>query len=255
MTCDTNQKGNWSVSTPSYLALMQLHVETLFVHDGNRQLLFVNEPFHPEDHPAPLVFIGRTNEGFICRYRHDLPAELCDELKQLATQYEGVPFVADSVLIGKVRQRLEMAEWRIGGVWEGPAYCFPAVVPKGEACVVVDSSNAGVLRQHFCDIIAELDAVQPCVAAVVKGNAVSICRTVRRSLHAAEAGVNTIVTHRRRGLGTKVVAKWASLVQDTGLMPMYSTSWDNVASRGLAAKLGLVQYGTDLHLSEASSEQ
>ena len=250
MTRDTNQKGNWSVNTVSHLALMQLHAQTLFSHDSNRRLLFVNEPLHPEEHPAPLVFIGRTNEGFICHCRHDLPAELCDELEQLARQYEGVPLDANSVLIGRLRQRLEMAEWRMGRMWQGPAYCFPAVEPKG--CIVVDHSNAGVLGEHFSDLIAELDAVQPCVAAVVKGNAVSICHTVRRSLHAAEAGVDTIGAHRRRGLGTKVVAKWASLVQDMGLMPMYSTSWDNVASRGLAAKLGLVQYGTDLHLSEAS---
>ena len=99
MTRDTRQKGNWSVNTVSHLALMQLHAETLFIHDSNERLLFVNEPLHPEDYPAPLVFIGRTNDGFVCRCRRDLPTELCDELEQLARQYEGIPLDANSVLI------------------------------------------------------------------------------------------------------------------------------------------------------------
>src|SRR5262245_32881604 len=119
---------------------MQLHVETLFVHDSNRRLLFINEPLHPADYPAPLVFIGRTKEGVICRCRHDLSAELCDEMEQLVRQYEGVPLEASPVLIGIVRQCLESAGWRVGRVSEGPAHHFSTAMPKDETCVVVNHS-------------------------------------------------------------------------------------------------------------------
>jgi len=32
-------------------------------------------------------------------------------------------------------------------------------------------------------------------------------------------------------------------------VPLYSTSWENQASRRLAARLGLVHFGADLHIT------
>jgi hypothetical protein len=46
-----------------------------------------------------------------------------------------------------------------------------------------------------------------------------------------------------------VVAAWARAIRESGGEPLYSTSWDNKASRGVARKLGLLLYGEDLHLS------
>ncbi|MEW6751954.1 MAG: GNAT family N-acetyltransferase [Candidatus Latescibacterota bacterium] len=66
----------------------------------------------------------------------------------------------------------------------------------------------------------------------------------------AEAGVDTLPACRRQGHGTRAVLAWAQLVRAAGLEPLYSASWDNAASRGLAEGLGCVQYGTDLSLSE-----
>ena len=43
-----------------------------------------------------------------------------------------------------------------------------------------------------------------------------------------------------------VVAGWAAAVRDLGLIPFYSTDWNNVASQGVTRKLGLVMYGVDL---------
>jgi hypothetical protein len=34
-----------------------------------------------------------------------------------------------------------------------------------------------------------------------------------------------------------------------GLVPLYSTSWKNEPSRAVARRLGLIQYGVDLHIT------
>ena len=55
----------------------------------------------------------------------------------------------------------------------------------------------------------------------------------------------------RRDLGAYalVVAAWAHAIRAEGRTPLYSTSWDNAASQGVARKLGLVIYGTDFSLA------
>jgi hypothetical protein len=45
------------------------------------------------------------------------------------------------------------------------------------------------------------------------------------------------------------VAAWAKAVYDMARVPLYSTSWDNEPSRALAKRLGLIQYGVDLHFT------
>ena len=74
------------------------------------------------------------------------------------------------------------------------------------------------------------------------------CYSARLTGRAAEAGVETLETHRGRGYAPAVVAAWAHAVRETGRIPFYSTSWDNLASQAVARKLGLVQYATDLSI-------
>ena len=65
--------------------------------------------------------------------------------------------------------------------------------------------------------------------------------SARLSERVAEAGVNTLEAYRGRGYAPTVVAAWAHAIRATGRIPLYSTSWDNHASRTVARKLGLVQ--------------
>ncbi|MDA0271296.1 MAG: GNAT family N-acetyltransferase, partial [Chloroflexi bacterium] len=75
------------------------------------------------------------------------------------------------------------------------------------------------------------------------------CHSARRSNPAAEAGLEVAAEARRRGLGVAVTARWAASVREGGREPLYSTTWDNVASRGVARRLGLEVYAEDWHLA------
>jgi len=52
--------------------------------------------------------------------------------------------------------------------------------------------------------------------------------------------VATIERCRGRGHWALVVSAWRDAEEREGRIPLYSTAWDNAASRALAAKLGLI---------------
>ena len=81
------------------------------------------------------------------------------------------------------------------------------------------------------------------------GYPVSVCFSARSSEAAAEAGVETAVGYRARGLAASVTAAWAMAVKASSRVPLYSTDWSNTPSLSLARKLGLEPYAADWSLS------
>lgn len=133
--------------------------------------------------------------------------------------------------------------------YRGPAFTFPAALPDCPRAVVVTSDDRAALETHFGWAIEEWDEIQPVVVVVEDGIAVSICHSPASSNRVAEAGVETVEAARGRGYAVDVVAGWATAMRAAGRLPLYGTTWENAASRRVAAKLGLVMYGEDFHLS------
>ncbi len=106
-----------------------------------------------------------------------------------------------------------------------------------------------MLRGGFEELVAELPDWQPFVALVEESRAVSVCRSVRITAAAHEAGVETLPDYRGRGYAKDVAAGWARLVQSRGAIPLYSTSWENTASQAVARKLNLIRYGADFQVT------
>jgi predicted GNAT family acetyltransferase len=108
------------------------------------------------------------------------------------------------------------------------------------------------LQRHFPGWVAgEIEAgASPVMAVLVDGYAVSACACARRSMAAAEAGLETAPAFRGRGYAARVTSAWAAAVRATGRMPLYSTSWANALSLAVARKLELRIYATDWSIEE-----
>ena len=228
--------------------LMKMQVEALFTQDENGHLQRINEP-DGDTKPAPRFFFGYTNAGSICRFRHDLPDDVIAQLKEVAA---AEPLSTNSQKIPRNRRQFEdilQSHAPIEHVWIGPAYRFPKDIIPPTNIVQLSCKNSGLLKGDFAEMVSELNSFQPYSAVIEDSQAVSICRSVRVSSRAHEAGVDTLVGYRRRGYATTVVAAWALAVRALNRIPLYSTSWDNLASQGVARRLGLVQYGVDYHVT------
>lgn len=231
----------------SDMELINLQATTSFLYDQRGRMLGINEP--EPDKPAPRLFLGRTTAGNTWRFRHDLPASLVSELERLL---QTEPIATDlrqppSILAGLVDTLARHGP--VQSVSMGPAWQVPEEVEAPVGVVAIMHENVGVMRRHFPWISSHLPAYQPCRAVRVDGEAVSVCFSSRNGLEAAEAGVNTVEAFRGRGYAPSVVAAWARAVRESNRIPLYSTSWDNLASQAVARKLGLVLYGADLSIT------
>lgn len=115
--------------------------------------------------------------------------------------------------------------------------------------IEVSLSTTHLLSAEFAWLADELAVRNPVMAMVVNGMAVSVCFSARSTASASEAGVETLPEHRGRRYAGAVAAAWAAEVRRQGRIPLYSTSWTNQASRRVAARLGLIQYATDFHIT------
>jgi hypothetical protein len=225
--------------------LMVLHMDTCIRCDPNGRLRYVNEPGDAYDPPRFLM--GRTTSGNFWRFRYDLPLDLVRELdavcaaEPIASDLRAVPHTRAAVRALLERHAPPGEEYR------GPAYWIPDTHTSPAEVVAITGANASVLQTGFPWYLPWAPSFDtgPFIATVVEGQAVSICYCSRLADKAAEAGVDTLEAFRGRGYAALAVAGWAVAVRTRGLLPMYSTSWDNLASQGVARKLGMIPYGED----------
>lgn len=231
---------------PAPLDLIDLQARTLFRHDAAGRLTAINEP---GSQPAPRLFLGRTPNGNLWRYRYDLPAELIEKLEttlsgETITSDLDVPPMSLQCLLDVLGKHTTVER-----VWQGPAWYVPesVAVPSDTEPVVL--SDLELLSATFGGAIESWIDSAPCLAIMEDGRPVSACFSARTSAAASEAGVETLPAYRRRGYASAVTAAWARHVRALGRIPLYSTSWDNLASQQVARRLGLVLYGADLHIT------
>jgi hypothetical protein len=228
---------------------MDIQIPTLFVCNADGRLRYIREPGYEEAEldPAPRFFMGRTLQGNVWRFRHDLPDALIQDLEQLCRTEPMAGNLADPPHnAAAIRAALHAYE-PVTQEERGPAYWIPEGVQASVEAVLISEANVQLLEAHFPWKITSRSnfKIGPILAAVAQGSAVSICYCARLTSQAAEAGVETVEAFRGHGHASAVVAGWASAIRQRGLIPFYSTSWENVASQGVARRLGMVCYGED----------
>lgn len=230
----------------SALGMMTLQAKALFTFDDKGNLLTTNEP---EPVRAPRLFLGLTGEGFIAHHRDDVPKPVVRKLERILDRTASITDPGQMpAMLDKLREALA-TQAPVTEVWEGPAWRFPEVIPAPEGVTAIGPGEVDLLREHFPYTAEHLEDHEPCFAVVDNGVAVAICRSVRQKVGVAEAGVETIAAYRGRGYAPRVVAAWAREVRERGLIPLYSASGQNSASRAVARKLGLILYGIDVSLT------
>jgi hypothetical protein len=224
---------------------MRLHVDALYEHDDAGDMIRVNEP---NGSTAPRFHLGRTAEGDVLRFRHDVDGSVRRELHAAATREERLNHAAYSPIDPTPYVEILARSHRVERTSTGPAFAFPDEI-AGSRGVLMTEKNAALLQPLLAPWLPDVTLSAPLVAIIVDGRAVAVCGSVRRTPLAHEAGVETVLEFRRRGIALEVVSSWAMAVRAMGVTPLYSTSWTNTASQAVARKLGLICFGTDLHLT------
>lgn len=225
-----------------------LQIPTLYVCDPDGRLRYIREPGYSEAEldPAPRFFMGRTQMGNVWRFRHDLPDRLVAELSQLC---QSEPIAQNLMDEPQQRQAIRIlleTHAPIGGEERGPAYWVPEIRPSAQAQLITQE-NVHLLEQHFAWKRDSRSGFNngSVTAVVVEGQAVALCFCARYTAQAAEAGIETAEGARGKGYASAAAALWATAVRASGRHPLYSTSWDNLASQGVARRIGALMYGED----------
>jgi len=231
---------------PTDFELMELHVAALFKHDARGRIVSSNE-YDPDS--APRLYLGRTVEGNLWRFHADLSGDLAQRLDEILRQE---PIVSDlsqpPINLPQLKAVLEVQR-PVVAVEAGPAWYFPHEIAPPTGVIEITANNVECARKYFDYIPDHLSELQPCFAVAVDGDAVAMCSTVRIPDRVTEAGVYTEESFRGHGYAAAVTAAWAIAIRESGRIPLYSTSWENVASRRVASKLGLILYGSDFSIA------
>jgi GNAT superfamily N-acetyltransferase len=136
----------------------------------------------------------------------------------------------------------------------GPLYRLSEPPAGAASAMRIIGSNADLLRGGLDEWLPDVAEGRPMYATVVDGHAVSVCASVHVFEGAHVTGVETLPPYRRRGLAAQAVASWAHAVSRLNAAPLYGTSFDNLASQGVARRLGMKLLGVEFSIECAFPE-
>jgi hypothetical protein len=226
-------------------SLIEIQRDVLLATNRDGRLTTTRDP---AARPAPRFFLGRSAERNVWAIREDVDARAQRALDRLGA---AEPTLGEprGDRAPSCRERVHEILAPVRSEWRGPAYVLPDPLPQDARARLVTSDESDVWRDDFPWLADHFDALAPVAIAFADGRAAAVCHSPRgRTEAAAEAGVETLERYRNQGLATAAVACWARAIQASGRVALYSTSWDNEASRRVARRLSARLYGENWHL-------
>jgi hypothetical protein len=225
--------------------LLEMHIEALFIMDSQLKLVSINEPWD-KTRTAPRLYIGKTFDGsLIYKFRHDISLEITEQLgKYLSNEPSldkgyGIKYINEYLAILESEKYFDEICYYYGNKING--------VENG--CVKVTSANIKNYKiNSFKWLNDEIKYSQPCYAVIENDRMVSICRSVRITKEAHEAGIETEEGYRGKGFAKIVLMNWAKEVQDNGWVALYSTNKENRSSQMVAEKARLNKFGIGISI-------
>ena len=190
---------------------------------------------------GPHLYVFRTTDAVLCRVHVDLSAGVAESLERIALAKRGRQrdwpqeygqYLAVLASVGPVKAVRAGLLYRI-------------VDPPPGTATRITRANANLLRDGLDEWAPDVDAGRLIYAAIVDGRAVSICASVNEVDGAHEAGVETLPSHRQKGLAAHAVAAWAGAVLRMNATPFYGATFDNLASQGVARRLAMEVVGSE----------
>lgn len=238
--------------TPALDSLLPgVHLDVLYERDDRGRL----ERVRGGSVATPLAHLLRTPFGNRWLIASRVPDDVA---ARLDTAFGDEPVLDGDGWEGTPPRCLDLARgllapFREGGTepheYRGPAYAFPPdLAAIGDAEVYLPDGDLAPFPAVFEWVATASVVEQPIVVVRGKdGRVASVCHSARATSEGAAAGLDTAEAERRRGYAVAVTSRWAVEVRASGRMPVYSTWWENEASRGVARRLGLILFAEDWH--------
>ena len=216
----------------------------------------------PDNSDAPRLFFAGCAAGNLALVRHDVgeaDARRAEALAQAEPPWfdpEHRPACLDELValaaeMGPARPAAPALIHRLPNGSAGPveATIVRSDTIDGEA--LLDRLARDGMPPHLVEagFVGLDDFWEPWCAAMVDGEIASMAFAARLGAHGADIGVYTFPAFRGRGLAAAVTAAWSSLPSLSDRTLFYSTLNTNLASRRVAARLGLRRIGVSLRLT------
>lgn len=217
---------------------MRARLAADFVYNGDGRMTITADPVEGAGTPAPDFLIAFAGGEVIQVIGEHLPAEFGDRLNEIVTAAERE---------AQPHALVERISAEFGGVKPegGPVYRFANAIAPSSIATRLGDSHRPMVRETKKWLDDEWGLWGTVFAVVRDNRTVSLCYSSRISDVVEEAGLWTDPEYRGHGYAAEVTRAWAANVRASGKEPVYSTSWDNLASQAVTRKLGLIQIGGD----------
>lgn len=224
--------------------LMERHIEALFILNLQSKLVSINEPWD-KTKPAPRLYVGKTIDGnIIYKFGCNVLYETLKKLeyyikKETVNTNDGIKYIQEySKILESKDHSQEISYYYDNGK--------DIIIDN---CSIINENNIKeYILNEFEWLKHEIKYCQPCYGIINNGRIISVCRSVRITKEAHEAGIETNDKYRGNGLAGKVLIKWAKDVQNRGCIPLYSTLKENKASQRVAEKTSLKEIGIGISI-------